>query len=189
MDGYGQRRRTTATFDADTTTRPTVGTYGIGIRDKQPWLVSPEGEARRFVMEDKFVAAHWFSVEADTAELPTNKSFIFLGGGDSTYVKLPVEPDTAKSGRIYQILFFGWKGGSDSTTYMQEDVSRYLGSDSVWRTFKIMFSDTIHYQKVWKGPIYKSKEFSDRSGLEYAFFIYPRRWIYIRKEDDKWWLF
>ena len=183
-----QRKRTTATFDADTTTRPTNGLYGIGVRDKQPFLVSPSGEAKRFMMEDKFIKAHWFSVEEDTAVLPKDKSVIFLGGGDSTYIKLPIEPDTAKNPRTYSILFFGWKGGNDSTTYMQEDITRYMDLNSAWKTFRVIFSDTVYYQRGWKGEILKSKSFSDSSNMPLPFFLYPKRWINIRRKEGKWWL-
>ncbi|MBK9511243.1 MAG: hypothetical protein IPO04_18220 [Cytophagaceae bacterium] len=34
-----QRQRTTAVFDADTTTLAKSGFYGIGVRDFQPWIL------------------------------------------------------------------------------------------------------------------------------------------------------
>jgi hypothetical protein len=45
-----QRLRTTAMFDGDTTTRPTAGMYGIGVRAAIPYLVRNTGNTRRIAL-------------------------------------------------------------------------------------------------------------------------------------------
>lgn len=52
-----QRVRTTAVFDADTSTRPKAGFYGIGVRSGKVHLVKPTGNTERLVAANTHVGS------------------------------------------------------------------------------------------------------------------------------------
>lgn len=137
-----QRRRTTAVFDADTLTRPGAGMYGIGVRDGQPWLVSNTGDAKRIVVEDKYVVG---------VQLNANGDIEFPGGSyqgqrtqlvslnkDSLTVTLPNPRDTINENRNISFVYWGFSGSLFSyydATYavrFSDTVFAYNGSTYFW---------------------------------------------------------
>lgn len=126
-----QRRRATATFDADTT-RPTPGTHGITVIRNQPFLVPHSGRAQRIEVSPLFISAMSFGTTTTAATLPLDYDHIIIAR-DSTHVTLPSKT-LAGAGKRYYITFMGLRA------FTQDTVARWLPSDS---TFFLSFSDTI----------------------------------------------
>lgn len=131
---FAQRQRTTAQFDADTTTNAKSGFYGIGVRDSQPFLIDSKDntDAIRFKMEYKYIVG---------VQLNSNGNIEYHGGSyqgrrtefvslnkDSLTVTLPNPNDTLNFGRSISFLYAGF---SDSLFHYYDN------------TYCVKFSDTI----------------------------------------------
>lgn len=131
---FAQRQRTTAQFDADTTTAAKNGFYGIGVRDSQPFLIDSKDntDAMRFKMEYKYIVG---------VQLNSNGNVEYPGGSyqgrrtefvslnkDSLTVILPSRFDTLNFNR--NITFSYWGFSYSLFNYYDN-------------TYCVKFSDTI----------------------------------------------
>lgn len=175
---YGQRRRTTATFDADTT-RPSPGTYGITVIKNQPYLVPPTGRAQRIEVSPLFIEAKSFGVSNKSVILDTLVKHFFICG-DSVNITLPAKSLFANkkyTPELY-IRLLGFRGGNNDDT-------KYTPFDS---TFRFTFSDTIFFKSESSGLTYFTKTFSHDK--EYNFFkITEPKTIYLQLIENRWYLF
>jgi hypothetical protein len=73
-----QRVRTTAVFDADTSTRPKAGWYGVGVRSGKVYVVKPTGTTERLVAANTHVGS--------------SGQFLY-SNGTVNYFKTPVKAD------------------------------------------------------------------------------------------------
>lgn len=78
FEATAQRIRTTPTFDADTTTRPKAGFYGIGVRSGRVFLVKPTGTTERILAANTHVGV--------------NGQFLFTNGTVNSW-RTPVKGD------------------------------------------------------------------------------------------------
>lgn len=58
LEVTAQRVRTTAVFDADTSTRPAAGFYGVGVRNGKVYVVKPTGNTERLVAANSHVGTN-----------------------------------------------------------------------------------------------------------------------------------
>lgn len=131
---FAQRQRTTAMFDADTTTLAKSGFYGIGVRDFQPWILDwrTNTDAMRIKVEHKYIVGVQLN-SSDTIEYPGGNyqgrrtEFVSLNK-DSLTVTIPSRFDTLNFNR--NITFSYW-GFSDSLFNYYDN------------TYCVKFSDTI----------------------------------------------
>lgn len=175
---YGQRRRTTATFDADTT-RPSAGTYGITVIKNQPYLVPPTGRAQRIDVSPLFIEGRSFGVSNKSVVLDTLfRHFIICG--DSVNITLPAKAlfQNRKSTPELFISLLGFRGGNNNNT-------KYTPFDT---TFRFTFSDTIFFKHQSSGLTYFTKTFSD-DAENYFFKITQPRTIYLQLIENRWYLF
>jgi len=83
LTAAGQRVRTTAVFDADTTTRPKVGFYGIGVRSGNAYLVPATGTTKRLL--------------AASTHVGSSGQYLY-SNGTLNYFKTPTLADVGVSG-------------------------------------------------------------------------------------------
>lgn len=177
LDVIAQRRRVTATFDADTT-RPTAGMYGITVIKKQPYLVGATGNAQRIEVSPLFIAARSFGTANKNVTLDTTVNHFYICG-DSVTVTLPSKSQfNNKYGWNYYIHFLGYRGGADSTT-------KYTPYDN---TYLLTFIDTIFFYNDANKTTYFTKTFT-HDAIHRWWQITSARDIYLELRDNRWYLF
>lgn len=182
---FAQRRRTTATFDADTT-RPNPGTYGITVIKNQPYLVPNAGQATRIETSPLFIYAMSFGSVTTSATLPLDYEHIIIAR-DSTHITLPSKT-AAGNGKRYYITAMGLRA------YTSDTVKRWMPYDS---TFYLSFSDTIFYHQgdLLTGITYFTTSLTNHYNAvngytKKSFFrIYQNSSIYLELVQNRWYLF
>jgi hypothetical protein len=176
--GWGQRKRVTATFDADTT-RPATGTYGITVFQKQPYLVGASGRAQRIETSPLFIEGKSYGTTNKNVTLDTTYHHHWITG-DSVTVTLPNKNlfTGKKKGWQYYIRFLGYRGGNDSTT-------KYTPYDN---TFRLTFVDTIFFYNAANQTTYFTKVFSHDAAYSWWRITEPKA-IYLELRDNRWYLF
>lgn len=173
-----QRKRTTATFDADTT-RPLPGTYGITVYKNQPYLVPNKGRAVRIETSPLYIEGRSFGTANKSVTLDTSVHHYWITG-DSVTITLPNKAlfTGKKLGWQYYIRLLGYRGGTDSTV-------KYTPYDS---TFRFTFVDTIFYYNAANKLTYFTKVFS-HDALYSWWTVQEPRTIYLELKENRWYLF
>lgn len=156
-------------FDADTTTRPESGFYGIGIRDAQPYLIKPSGDALQFEVHPKQIKGWQFNANgtapADVQMLAINK--------DSLTIDLPNATDTTYRYLTYSLYYFGYNRQN-----------QFKIADA---TCLLTFADTIFVYNAANNITYWTKTFTHNH--IYNFFrIQPYGALYLYVDKKRWWL-
>lgn len=180
-----QRKRTSPVFDADTT-RPQIGTYGITVIDKQPYLVGDSGNAQRIEVSPLFIPTLSFGTVTDTAILPIDYEHIIITK-DSNHVVFPPD-DSLENGKRYYISFMGLRG------FCADTILRWMPYDT---NFYLSFSDTIFYKKGVKPfqdtyfTMYLTNYYNTVTGYNRPSFfrIYQNYPIYLEFIENRWYLF
>lgn len=166
---FAQKKRTVS-FDADTTTRPDAGFYGIGVRDSQPYLVKSSGNALMFDVHPTKVAGWQFNANG-TAPKSVN---VLTINKDSLTIDLPDATDTTNRYLSYSLYYFGYNKQNqfkiaDTTTYM------------------LTFADTIFAYIPANKITYWTKIFT-KTHTQSFFRIKPYAALYLYVDKKRWWL-
>lgn len=170
-----QRRRTTAVFDADTTTRPLAGFYGVGVRDGQPWLVSSTGDAVRLKVEDKYIVGKQLNTSGNIENTyQGRRTQLVTLNKDSLTVTLPNPRDSVNQNRNLTFMYFGFKDAS----FAVFDI-----------TYAFRFSDTVFaydgtstyffVPNTWMGSMTSEPSIIQRKIKPVSIFylsVYDKRW-------------
>lgn len=173
-----QRKRITATFDADTT-RPTTGTYGITVIKDQPYLVGSKGYAQRIETSPLFIKGMSYGTANKSVTLDTIHNHHWITG-DSVTITFPPKSQFAnkKQNWQYYIRLLGFRGGTDSTT-------KYTPFDS---TYRYTFADTLFYYNESNKTTYFTKVLSHDATQSFWKITGPRA-VYLELRENRWYLF
>ena len=184
LTAIAQRKRITATFDADTT-RPEVGKYGITVIKNQPYLVPNSGRAQRIDVSPLFIPTMSFGSVTTSATLPLDYEHIIIAR-DSTHITFPSKA-AAGAGKRYYITAMGLRA------YTSDTVKRWMPYNN---TFYLSFSDTIFCRvgDLFTGTTYfttyLTNSISSGSYNRPSFFrIYQNSSIYLELIQNRWYLF
>lgn len=164
---YAQKERKVL-FDADTTTRPGLGFYGIGVRDSKPYLIRNNGDNLLIETSPTKLKGWQFNLSgtapSDVQILAINK--------DSLTIDLPNATDSANASLSYTVCYFGFK---DSVG---------LWADN---TYLLSFIDTIYAYSSTNLVTYWTNNFT-HNHTYYFFRIKPYDALYLYVDKKKWWL-
>lgn len=180
---FAQKKRTIS-FDADTTTRPDVGFYGIGVRDAQPYLVKPSGSSLMFKMESPYIRT--FSTGKDLSiTLTRNHPTVIFALRDSINFILPSANDTLNKDIKYYIYYLGWRGGTGPNKYIPYDSTCTMTfSDSIYyKPHGHFYSDSLYGKN--KTIIYSTKSLKRYGGTFPISLIFNRQFM-LQIINNKW---
>jgi len=156
-------------FDADTTTRPDAGFYGVGIRDSQPYLVRSSGDNLMFDVYPTKVAGWQFN---NSGIVPTSVR-VFTVNKDSLTIDLPDASDTLNRNLAYTAIYLGYSQNND-----------FSFADN---TYLLSFSDTIFVYNPVNGITYWTQSFYNTH--TYSFFkVKPFDAFCLYVDKKRWWL-
>jgi len=166
---FAQKKRTIS-FDADTTTRPDAGFYGIGVRDSQPYLIKSSGNALMFDVHPTKIAGWQFN---NNGAAPKSVNVLTINK-DSLTIDLPDATDTTNRYLSYSLFYFGFNKQNqfkiaDTTTYM------------------LTFADTIFTYTPANKITYWTKVFT-KTHPQSFFRIKPYAALYLYVDKKRWWL-
>lgn len=169
---FAQKKRTIS-FDADTTTRPAAGFYGIGVRDAQPYLVKPSGGALMIKVEEPYIRA-WSTGKELAMTLTRDHPTLIFALRDSINFILPSSTDTLNRYVKYDIHYLGWRGGTGANKYVPFD-----------STCRMSFSDSVRI--IAGGNIIYRTKVLDRYGT-FPFRLRPNIRFGLEIINNKWYL-
>jgi hypothetical protein len=165
---FAQKKRTT-TFDADTTTRPDAGFYGIGVRDAQPYLIRPSGNALMLEVRPTKIAGWQFNTNGTAPKsvqiLTVNK--------DSLTIDLPDATDTTNRSLTYSLFYLG---------YNRQNQFKVADAN-----YLLTFADTIFAYSAGNKTTYWTKTFTHNHAQSF-FRIEPFSALYLYVDKKRWWL-
>jgi hypothetical protein len=173
----GQRRRTTAVFDGDIWTRPAPGTYGIGVRDFQPYLIGPVNDPVRIKTEHAYIVGVQLNSN-DTIEYPGGsyqgrRTELVSLNKDSLLVTLPNPRDSINNGRDITFTYHGFSGQLFSVF---DDTYAFRFSDTVF----IESGETyVFMPNTWIGSMTTQPAAVARNikpNTSFVLSVYNRRW-------------
>lgn len=162
-------KKRTVSFDADTTTRPDAGFYGIGVRDAQPYLVKPSGAALMFDVHDSKIAGWQFN---NSGTAPKAVKVLTINK-DSLTIDLPDATDTTNKYLSYSVFYFGYNKQNQFKVY-----------DA---TYLLTFADSIFAYNANNQITYWTKTFTHNHAQSF-FQIKPYKALYLYVDKKRWWL-
>ena len=131
---FAQRQRTTAVFDADTTTRPKAGFYGIGVRANNIYFVPPTGNNIRLANYSLFTGLTTNYLSKWNGSKLVNSAIYESGGNVGIGTEIPNATLQTK----------GTAGSPNNTYFATTDSFSWLSSGSILRLGHGTFSGNTY---------------------------------------------
>lgn len=136
---FAQRQRTTAVFDADTTTRPKTGFYGVGIRSNRFYLIPENGNNRKILEGNThFGTSGQFLKSNSTANFWAN-----IGISDVTSLQSSLNAKFATPTGLTTNYVTKWNGTALANSNIFDNGTN-VGIGTATPAYKLDVNGTIH---------------------------------------------